>query len=127
MNVFVADDSMIVRHEISNMLSEITDIPVNMVGEADEVVSAARLILNLSPDVAILDIQMPNGSGIDVLQEVKSKNPMINIIMLTNFPAIEYRTKCLSLGADYFLDKHTEVEAIPRLLRQLSNKLFLKS
>ena len=117
MKVFLADDSPVIRREISNMLAETTSPRTCIVGEADEAMAAIKGILELKPDVAILDIQMPNGNGIEVLQTVKNQNPNIRIIMLTNF--LEYREGCLSLGADYFLDKHNEMEEIPRLIQRL--------
>lgn len=121
MKVFLADDSAVIRKEISNLLAETSSPLARIVGEADEAISAIKGILELKPDVAILDIQMPNGNGIEILQAVKNKIPGIRCIMLTNF--IEYREGCLSLGADYFLDKHNEMEEIPKLIQHLGRQI----
>lgn len=116
MRVFLLDDSPILRKEISKMLTEMSPGQVDIVGEASEAEGAEKSILDLKPDVAILDIQITNGSGIDVLKEIKHKIPGLKVIILTNFPTFQHRIKCLSLGADYFLDKHYEIEKIPFLL-----------
>ncbi len=116
MRVFLLDDSPILRKEISNMLTSMSPGQVDIVGEASEAEGTEKIILDLKPDVAILDIQITNGSGIDVLKEIKYKIPGLKVIILTNFPTFQHRIKCLSLGADYFLDKHYEIEKIPFLL-----------
>lgn len=120
MRIFLLDDSPILRKEISTMLSEMTNLQVDIVGEAGEAEGAEKIISDLSPDVAIMDIQVLGGNGIDVLKQVKFKVPGLKVIMLTNFPTFQHRIKCLSLGADYFLDKHYEIEKIPILLGRMA-------
>jgi DNA-binding response OmpR family regulator len=67
----------------------------------------------------ILDIRMPGGSGMDVLQAIKREKQAPMVIMLTNYPYPQYRKKCLGLGADYFFDKSTEFEKVTELFKQL--------
>jgi DNA-binding NarL/FixJ family response regulator len=115
--VFVADDSPAVRMRIIKLLSEIKDIEV--VGQAGDAPQALDSIQRLKPDVVILDIHMPSGSGIDVLQEIhKSELPPTTII-LTNYPYAQYRERCMRAGADYFFDKSNEFEKITDVFRQL--------
>jgi DNA-binding response OmpR family regulator len=73
----------------------------------------------LKPDVAILDICLAKGSGIQVLETVKSNGPSPVVIMLTAFPYPQYRTKCLEAGADYFFDKLTEFEQVAEVVAEL--------
>jgi DNA-binding NarL/FixJ family response regulator len=113
MRIFLLDDSPILRKEISNMLSDMTNLQVDIVGEAGEIKGAEKIISDLRPDVAIIDIQVHDGNGIDVLREVKFKVPGLKVIMLTNFPSFQHRIKCLSLGADHCLDKHYDIDKIP--------------
>ena len=69
--------------------------------------------------MVILDIRMPGGSGIDVLKRVKQGEVTPMVIILTNYPYPGYRQKCLQAGADFFLDKSTEFDQIPKLFEQL--------
>ncbi|NJN92776.1 MAG: response regulator transcription factor [Anaerolineales bacterium] len=115
--VFIADDSIIVREHLVIMLDELSG--VEMVGQAEDVAEAVSAIQNLQPDVVILDIRMPGGSGIDVLQNIKQDGAGPVVIMLTNYPFAGYRKKCLQAGADFFLDKSTEFDQIPKLFERL--------
>jgi DNA-binding NarL/FixJ family response regulator len=112
--VFIADDSLVVREHLVTMLDELPHIVI--VGQAETVAKAINGILELRPDVVILDIRMPGGSGIDVLQRVKQGKATPIVIILTNYSYSGYRQKCLQAGADFFLDKSTEFDQIPELL-----------
>ncbi|HMQ51574.1 MAG TPA: response regulator transcription factor [Anaerolineae bacterium] len=114
--VFIADDSLIVREHLVTMLDELVGIEI--VGQAENVTEAISAIQQLRPDVVILDIRMPGGSGIDVLQTIKQDEVAPIVIILTNYPYSGYRQKCLQAGADYFLDKSTEFEQIPELFER---------
>ena len=77
----------------------------------------------LAPDAVILDLQMPGGSGLDVLRAIRIDHPHLRVLICTNFDYPQYREKCMSGGADYFLDKSAEFEKIPVILRQLVKNL----
>ncbi|MBI1881603.1 MAG: response regulator transcription factor [Chloroflexi bacterium] len=117
MEVFIADDSLVVREHLVTMLDELAGIEI--VGQAENVAEAISGIRNLQPDVVILDIRMPDGSGIDVLQNIKQDRAAPMVIILTNYPYPGYRQKCLDAGADFFLDKSSEFDQIPKLLERL--------
>ncbi|MCB0178106.1 MAG: response regulator transcription factor [Anaerolineae bacterium] len=117
MKVFIADDSLIVREHLVTMFDELAGIEI--VGQAETVAEAVTAIQKLHPDVVILDIRMPGGSGIDVLKRVKQGEVTPIVIILTNYPYPGYRQKCLQAGADFFLDKSTEFDQIPKLFEQL--------
>lgn len=114
--VFIADDSLIVREHLVTMLDELAGIEI--VGQAENVAKAINSIRDLKPDVVILDIRMPGGSGIDVLRNIKQDEVTPMVIILTNYPFPGYRQKCLEAGADYFLDKSTEFDQIPALFER---------
>jgi YesN/AraC family two-component response regulator len=114
--VLIADDSLIVREHLVTMLDELAGIKV--VGQAENVAEAISGIRILQPDVVILDIQMPGGNGIDVLQTIKQDEVAPMVIILTNYPYLAYRQKCLQAGADFFLDKSTEFDQIPELFER---------
>ena len=114
--VFIADDSLIVREHLVTMLEELAGIEV--VGQAENVAEAISAIWKLQPDVVILDILMPGGSGIKVLQNIKQAGAGPMVIILTNYPYPVFRQKCLQAGADFFLDKSTEFDQIPELFER---------
>ena len=113
--VFIADDSPVVCERLMNMLSEIKGIEV--VGQAGTVPDAIESIKTLQPDVVILDIRMPGGSGIDVLRKVKQGENVPTVIILTNYPYPQYRRKCMEAKADFFLDKSTEFQSISEVFK----------
>lgn len=115
--VFIADDSRVVRERLTTLLNEVAGVEI--VGQAENVAEAISAIGNLQPDVVILDIRMPDGSGIDVLRQIKQDGAGPIIIILTNYPFPGYRQRCLQAGADFFLDKSTEFDQIPALFEQL--------
>jgi DNA-binding NarL/FixJ family response regulator len=120
MKVFIADDSTVLRERLAEMLTEVSGIEI--VGFAQDVSQALVCIKKLNPDVVVLDIRMPGGSGIDVLQDIKREQHAPTVIMLTNYPYPQYRKKCLGLGADYFFDKSTEFEKMTEVVKQISRR-----
>ena len=115
--VVIADDSLIVRERLTTMLVELAGVEV--VGQAEDVATAINAIERLQPDVVILDIRMPGGSGIDVLRQIKRDGTGPMVIILTNYPYPGYRQRCLQAGADFFLDKSAEFDQIPALVDRL--------
>ena len=118
MKVFVVEDSQAVRERLVDMINEIEDVDV--VGEADTYDSAVSGILATRPDVAILDISLAAGSGIDVLAHVKRQLPALKGIMLTNYSSPQHVKASADAGADYFLDKTSEFEKIVDILERLT-------
>ena len=117
MKIFIADDSAVVRERLAAMLSDLSEVQV--VGEAQDAPEATSSIRKLNPDVVVLDIRMPRGNGIEVLEKIKKNNPALTVIMLTNYPYPQYRKKCMKAGADYFFDKSTEFEKVTEVLKEL--------
>src|SRR5690349_24398012 len=81
--VFLLDDHEIVRRGLKELLESEGDIEV--VGESGLAQEAARRIPALRPDVAVLDGRLPDGSGIDVCREIRSRNPEIAALILTSY------------------------------------------
>ena len=116
--VFIADDSPTVRDRLNALLNDMNNVEV--VGHAEDAMQAIRDIQNIQPDVVILDIRMPAGSGIGVLRSLQKQDSRPKIIMLTNYPFLQYRKTCLEAGASYFFDKSSEFEKIPQALTQMA-------
>ncbi|MGB7290677.1 MAG: response regulator transcription factor [Thermodesulfobacteriota bacterium] len=106
MKLVIADDSSVVRERLIAMLSKLEEI--ESIGQAQDVGEAINSIEELKPDAVILDIQMPGGSGIEVLKHIKKEQPATVVIILTNYPYPQYRQECMDEGADFFFDKSLE-------------------
>ncbi len=120
MRFFIADDSAIIRERIRELLSVMNGIEV--AGEAGDVQGSINGLLNTKPDVLILDIRMPGGSGLDVLNKAKESIYPPAVIVLTNYPFPEYREMAARLGADYFFDKSNEFEEFIKVIKGFEKK-----
>jgi two-component system, NarL family, response regulator DevR len=101
--VFLLDDHEIVRRGIKDLLESAGDIVV--VGESGSAPEATRRIPALRPDVAILDGRLPDGSGIDVCREVRSRNPEIKALILTSYDDDEALFAAIMAGAAGYILK----------------------
>jgi len=120
MRVFIADDSAVVVERLADLLE---DVPgAKLVGRAGDVLDAISGIRKSKPDALILDLQMPGGSGLDVLRALRADFPRLHVLICTNYPYPQYREECLTAGADFFLDKTTEFSKIPAILSDLIQK-----
>jgi CheY-like chemotaxis protein len=117
MKVFIADDSPILRERLKAILSDFPEVEI--AGQAQDAPKAIKSIKELKPDVVILDIRMPGGSGIDVLKDIKGNKPTPVVSTLTNYPYPEYRKKCMDLWADFFFAKSTESNQLPEAVKEL--------
>ena len=116
--VFVADDSAPIRKRLITLLSGTGNVEI--VGQAWDVAETITSVRESKPDVVILDVRMPDGTGIDVLEAICKERPAPKVIMLTNYPFAHYRRKCLETGASFFFDKSTEFHKLLQAVEQLS-------
>jgi DNA-binding NarL/FixJ family response regulator len=115
--VQVVDDSPIIRKQVVEMLNEDPDIEV--VGESSDVAEALLCVIRKSPDVIVLDISMPGGSGFGLLEYVKNHRLASRVIMLSNYSDASYRAQAQIYGADYFFDKSNEFEKVIEAVRTI--------
>jgi len=101
--VYLLDDHEIVRRGISELLESEGDIVV--VGESGLAADATRRIPALRPDVAILDGRLPDGSGVDVCREIRSRDPDIAALILTSFDDDEALFSAIMAGAAGYILK----------------------
>lgn len=114
LKVLIVDDSGMIVKRLLNILCEINE--VDCIGHATDYDSAIKMVEQAKPDVMLLDIQLPEKNGVEVLTTVKSKHKKVKVVMLTNFSDQYYRELCFSSGCDYFFDKSTEFEKIESAL-----------
>jgi DNA-binding NarL/FixJ family response regulator len=116
--VFVADDHTIVRKGLCSLLNDERDIEV--IGEARDGREVIREIQKLSPDVIVMDINMPQLNGIEVTRIIKKNHPSVEIIMLTMYSDEGYVHEALLAGASGFLIKNTVPQDLCSAIRAVS-------
>ena len=115
--VLLADDHAVVRAGICQFLEQADDIDV--VAEADDGQEAMELIEEHQPDVAVLDIQMPKASGIEVTRWVREHHREVSLLILTAFDDDPYVMAVLQAGANGYVLKTASPEEIIRAVRDV--------
>ncbi len=116
--VFVLDDHEIVRRGLRELFEHESDIDV--VGESGSAVEAARRIPALRPDVAIVDARLPDGSGIDVCREVRSRHPEIRMLVLTSYDDADALLAAVMAGAAGYVLKEVRSTDLVDDVRQVA-------
>lgn len=117
MRVLLADDHAVVRAGIRQFLEHAEDIEV--VAEADDGAMARALIAEHQPDVAVLDIQMPEASGIEVTRWVRANHPGVGVLVLTAYDDDPYVIAVLQAGANGYVLKTAAPAAIIEAVRDV--------
>jgi DNA-binding NarL/FixJ family response regulator len=121
LNILLVDDVNIVLQKMKMFLSIVPS--VNRVDTADSADKAYSLLESNQPQLVVLDVNMPGTSGIDMLKKIRSsEQPQPVVVMLTNQKEKIYKDTCLSLGADYYMDKSKDFLCLPEIIRELSAK-----
>lgn len=118
LTIYMVEDSPAVRDRFRDMIADIPGI--QLIGESDNEAEAVQDIARRPPRLVILDINLREGTGFEVLRQVKALDPAIVVAVVTNFGNIQFRDKCEQLGADYFFDKTKGNKALVELLRGLA-------
>jgi DNA-binding NarL/FixJ family response regulator len=117
--VFLLDDHEIVRRGLRELLEQEDDVEV--VGEAGTAEEALGRIPPTKPDVAVLDVRLPDGDGVEVCREIRSCHPEIHCLMLTSFADDEALFSAIMAGASGYLLKQVKgtdlIDAIRRVGR----------
>jgi len=101
--VIIADDHRLVVESLRKVLDSERDI--TCVGVANNGIEAIRMARDLQPDVAILDVDMPDMDGIEATRKIKADFPSVTVLVLTAYDYEEYIVACLEAGADGFVLK----------------------
>ena len=116
MDVFFVDASPQSRRRLTALIEELD--AARVVGHASSAKPAIAAILEKLPDVVLLDLKLEEGSGLDVLREVRRREPGIDFYVLSNYASEPYRRCALRMGALEFFDKTTELERLRELLAE---------
>ena len=121
MTIVIADDSSLLRDRIKSTLNSIDDML--FINEAENGEEALQLIREKEPDLAILDIRMPELNGIEVLKKIRELKMKVKVCILTNYPYPQYKKRCLDTGADFFLSKTEDFEQIKIVISDLLKEI----
>ncbi|MEC9488232.1 MAG: response regulator transcription factor [Halanaerobium sp.] len=116
--VIIVDDHTLVREGISRLLA--TDEEIELIGEGQDGLEAVHLAQSLSPDVMLIDINMPKMGGIEAARQIKNIAPEIKVLMLTIYEDEEYIQKALKVGADGYLQKEVSSQHLRRTVKQVA-------
>lgn len=113
--VLLADDHAIVREGVRLCLEGMGDIEV--VGEAEDGHQAVRLVGQLTPDVAVVDVTMPRLNGIETLRQIRRDHPRTRVVMLSMHDNEAYVTQALQAGASGYVLKRTAATELATAIR----------
>lgn len=116
-SVLLVEDSPMMRKRLHALLTEVERL--RSIIEAEDVMEAMDACDKFQPDVAIIDIRLKIGTGLDVLDYIRSTIPSCITIIFTSLPAEEVKADCLARGADYCFQKATEFERVVEVLSEI--------
>ena len=119
--VFIADDHAIVREGLKQILADTRDIVV--AGEAENAHDAIKLFRASKCKVMLLDISLPDRSGIDVLKQIKKEKPELAVLMLSMHREDQYAIRSLKAGAAGYLTKQSAPRELVTAIRQVAEGL----
>ena len=103
LRVFLVDDHEVVRRGVAELIDEEPDLEV--VGEASSVAQALARVPALRPDVVVLDVRLPDGNGVELCRELRSRMPALNCLMLTSFTDEQAMMDAVLAGAGGYVIK----------------------
>jgi DNA-binding NarL/FixJ family response regulator len=117
--VFLLDDHQIVREGVRRLLEADGDLEV--VGEAATAAEALARIEASRPDVAVLDVRLPDGDGISVCREIRSRHPEVACLMLTSFADDEALAQAVMAGAGGYVLKQIQGNELVSSVRAVAS------
>ncbi len=118
MTLLIVDDSDLIRTSLRSLLGSVAGIAA--IREAGTLSEALDSVRRDPPTLVILDLNLPDGLGINIIGQLKQRSPTLWLAVLTIFADPIYRQRCLALGADWFFDKAVDTDALLDVVRQLA-------
>ncbi|HEX7167704.1 MAG TPA: response regulator transcription factor [Acidimicrobiales bacterium] len=119
MRVFLLDDHEVVRRGIKELLESEDDLEV--VGDASTAEEALARIPPTRPQVAVLDVRLPDGDGVEVCREIRSRHPEIQCLMLTSFADDDALFSAIMAGASGYILKQVRGNDLIDAIRRVGN------
>ena len=120
--VFIVDDHPVVRLGLRQLIAQEADIEV--CGEAETVKGAIEKLDDVRPDVAIVDLALPDANGIDFIKHLKRHWVGVRIIVVSTYPETVYGSIARQAGADVYINKHEAMDQIIQAIRTVSADEF---
>lgn len=117
--VMIADDHVLMREGVKQLLEY--DGSIKVISEAADGVECLKILETVIPDILLLDINMPNKNGIEVLEDIKNKNIDIKILILTVHNEIEYLLRAVDIGVDGYILKDSESAELKKAINYIYN------
>lgn len=117
--ILIADDHAIVREGLKQILAESGGIVVS--GDAENGNDAIKLARTIEADVLLLDISMPDKSGIEVLKQIKKETPKLSVLVLSMHREDQYAIRSLKAGASGYLNKQSAPAELVDAIRQVAS------
>lgn len=118
MKLLIVEDSKLVAERLCAALSTIPDLALDT---ARNFTTASERLRAWQPQAVILDIQLGDGNGLELLRTIKREQPDTRVLMFSNHPY--FRAYCVKAGAEAFFDKANEFEALTGTVRQMAGSL----
>jgi DNA-binding NarL/FixJ family response regulator len=119
MRVLIVDDSHTARLLLAQAVNSTRGL--ELAGEADFAAHAVEQFRRLRPDLVVLDAQLPDGYGVEVLRVIKQEAPHCVVAMISNYPLL-FENASLKEGADYFIAKLSGLDNVKNLLHRIADK-----
>ncbi|MFD2111485.1 response regulator [Thiorhodococcus fuscus] len=117
MRLLIVDDSLVVWRRLFDMLKDLSD--VSFLAYSRNLSEARHYLAGFGPDLLVLDISLPDGSGLDLLQDVRLRGLGTKVAIFSNLS--ELRGVSLDLGADWYFDKSMDY---PQLLSLIEDRAY---
>jgi len=122
LRILLADDHPLTRSGLAAWLE--AEEGVELVGQAADGESAWTMLLETQPDLALLDIEMPNGSGIEIAERIMKRKLPTNVLMLTAYSAQQYVMASVRAGAKGFILKSAPFDQLRQAIADTSRGIF---
>jgi len=126
LRILLVEDSPLLRSRLESMISQFGGFKVTGLAAAE--LEAVEKLESVPYDAIVVDVELRPGSGIGVIREARARNPEspsgghVWIIVLTNYDLPTVRERCMTAGADYFLDKMREIDQLMPILQQIAGR-----
>lgn len=117
--VMIADDHVLMREGLKQLLE--FDGSIKVIAEAANGVECIESLKTIKPEVLLLDINMPNKNGIEVLKEIRENDIDIKVLMLTVHNEVEYLLKAIDIGVDGYILKDSESAELKKAINYVYN------
>ena len=123
-SILIVDDHPLVRTGFAQLIGDTPDLEV--CGEAGDMASALQLLNSITPDLAIIDLSLAGGSGLDLIEHIKARNSKILMLVASMHDESLYAERVLAAGARGYINKQEAQEKIIQAIRQvLRGKVYL--